>query len=112
MPLFLLVPESAYCSLPFVPHLQPVCRALPTYLSGVTLSTQCYNGACRIPLATSHPQLPGWTGNKPLLLVLNRVDMVSPADRLAWAAFFRAQGQPAIWTDAKLGSGVQKVSYG
>lgn len=66
-------------------------------------------GACRIPLATSHPQLPGWAGNKPLLLVLNRVDMVSPADQAAWAAYFRAQQQATYWTDAKSGAGVRKV---
>lgn len=63
----------------------------------------------RIPLATSHPQLPGWVGNKPLLLVLNRVDMVSAADQATWTAYFRDREQPVLWTDAKLGTGVKKV---
>lgn len=65
---------------------------------------------CRIPLATCHPQLQGWVGGKPLLLVLNRIDMVSPADQAAWGVYFRRQQQPTFWTDAKLGTGVRKVA--
>lgn len=61
-------------------------------------------------MATCHPQLQGWVGNKPLLLVLNRVDMVSDADQAAWAAHFRQRQQPTYWTDAKLGTGVRKVT--
>lgn len=61
-------------------------------------------------MATCHPQLQGWVGGKPLLLVLNRVDMVSDADQAAWAAYFRQRQQPTYWTDAKLGTGVRKVT--
>jgi ribosome biogenesis GTPase A len=61
-------------------------------------------------MATCHPQLQGWVSGKPLLLVLNRVDMVSAADQAAWAAYFRRQQQPTFWTDAKLGTGVRKVT--
>ena len=63
----------------------------------------------RIPLATAHPQLQGWLGGKPHLLLLNRMDMISDEDQKAWAAYFRARQQPAFWTDAKLGTGVRKV---
>ena len=61
-------------------------------------------------MATCHPQLQGWVGSKPLLLVLNRVDMVSDADQAAWGAYFRQRQQPTYWTDAKLGTGVRKVT--
>jgi hypothetical protein len=61
-------------------------------------------------MATCHPQLQGWVGGKPLLLVLNRVDMVSDADQAAWGAYFRQRQQPTYWTDAKLGTGVRKVT--
>ncbi len=62
-------------------------------------------------MATSHPQLPGWVGNKPHLLLLNRVDMVSEEDQAAWGAYFRAQQQPAFWTDSKLGTGVRQARH-
>ncbi len=64
---------------------------------------------CRIPLATSHPQLPVWVGNKPHLLLLNRVDMISEEDQAVWAAYFRSRNQTAYWTDGKQGTGVRKV---
>jgi len=47
----------------------------------------------RIPLATSHPRLQRWIGNKQHLLVINRVDMIPAPVRQAWTAWFRAQEQ-------------------
>ena len=35
----------------------------------------------RIPLATTHPDIPEWIGSKLRVLVLNRADMVSDAER-------------------------------
>ncbi|MEW5305956.1 MAG: hypothetical protein WDW36_008465 [Sanguina aurantia] len=42
----------------------------------------------RIPVSTCHPQLAEWLGSKPRLLVMNRTDMVSKADRIAWNKYF------------------------
>jgi ribosome biogenesis GTPase A len=63
----------------------------------------------RIPLATGHPRLRRWIGTKPHLLVLNRRDMVTPAARQAWDAWFRSQGQTPWWCDAKAGTGVKQL---
>ena len=38
------------------------------------------------PLSTMHPEIPGWIGNKPQILVVNRTDMVSDADMKRLAA--------------------------
>ncbi|URE28117.1 Myb-like DNA-binding domain [Musa troglodytarum] len=46
----------------------------------------------RIPMATSHPQMDSWLGTRKKILVLNREDMISAADRNAWATFFARQG--------------------
>ena len=50
-------------------------------------------------------QVPEWVGSKPRLLVINRSDAVSAADRRAWTAHFAAEGIRAYWTDGKLGAG-------
>ncbi|MEW5318685.1 MAG: hypothetical protein WDW38_009887 [Sanguina aurantia] len=50
----------------------------------------------RIPVSTCHPQLAEWLGSKPRLLVMNRTDMVSKADRIAWNKYFMdSSGQTA-----------------
>jgi ribosome biogenesis GTPase A len=63
----------------------------------------------RIPLATSHPRLQRWIGNKQHLLVINRVDMIPAPVRQAWTAWFRAQEQTCWWCDAKVGTGVKQL---
>ncbi len=64
----------------------------------------------RIPLATAHPQVPKWIGAKSKLLVLNRVDMISLPVRQSWAAWFRGQGELALFTNAKQGDGVAQIT--
>ncbi|KAK1266461.1 hypothetical protein QJS04_geneDACA009163 [Acorus gramineus] len=63
----------------------------------------------RIPLATSHPQMDAWLGNRKRILVLNREDMISTADRNAWASFFSHQGIKVIFANGKLGMGSVKL---
>ncbi|XP_039013850.1 DAR GTPase 3, chloroplastic isoform X2 [Hibiscus syriacus] len=46
----------------------------------------------RIPLSTTHPQMDLWLGNRKRILVLNREDMISSADRNAWGMYFSSQG--------------------
>ena len=63
----------------------------------------------RIPLATGHPHLNRWISGKQHLLVINRRDMVTPAAREAWEAWFKARSQRTVWCDAKAGTGVKQV---
>ncbi|OUL25130.1 ribosome biogenesis GTPase YlqF [Nostoc sp. RF31YmG] len=63
----------------------------------------------RIPLATHHPQIGEWVGNKTRLLVLNRVDMISPQVRSLWGDYFKRQGEVAYFTNAQHGQGVAAV---
>ena len=81
----------------------------------------------RIPMATSHPQvmlyicfmkskreeivtkcvlseqMDSWLGNRKKILVLNREDMISAADRNAWANFFSRQGIKVVFANGQLG---------
>lgn len=65
----------------------------------------------RIPLSTTHPEIPSWIGNKLRVLVLNRADMVSDAERSKWVAWFKRNGEEhVVLTDARSGKGVKRVA--
>ncbi|XP_044480943.1 DAR GTPase 3, chloroplastic-like isoform X1 [Mangifera indica] len=64
----------------------------------------------RIPLSTSHPQMDSWLGNRKKILVLNREDMISTADRNAWATYYAMQGTKVIFSNGQLGMGTMKLS--
>ncbi|KAJ8490727.1 hypothetical protein OPV22_012448 [Ensete ventricosum] len=63
----------------------------------------------RIPMATSHPQMDSWLGTRKRILVLNREDMISTADRNAWATFFARQGIKVVFSNGQLGMGTMKL---
>lgn len=50
-----------------------------------------------------HEQLDMWLGNRKRILVLNREDMISTADRNAWATFFAKQGIRVVFANGQLG---------
>lgn len=64
----------------------------------------------RIPLATHHPNLSRWIGEKARLLVINRVDMIPPELRNQWDAWLRDHGEIPYFTDAQRGLGVKTLS--
>lgn len=64
----------------------------------------------RIPLATLHPDLESWLGNKKRVLVVNRVDMITSEVRDRWQQWFKSQGQVAYYTDANQGKGVGQIA--
>ncbi|KAL4183309.1 hypothetical protein AMTRI_Chr11g154550 [Amborella trichopoda] len=63
----------------------------------------------RIPLATSHPQMDSLIGNRRKIIVLNREDMISTADRNAWAMYFARQGTKVVFANGQLGMGTMKL---
>lgn len=61
----------------------------------------------RIPASSRNPDLDDIAGNKPRLLILNRVDQADPGLTKAWAAYFRSMGYAVLETDSKSGRGTQ-----
>jgi len=88
-------------------HIAKAEKSLAENLAKVDLVIEVRDA--RIPLATGHPRLQRWIGNKQHLLVLNRRDMVPAPAREAWDAWFRAAGQTVWWCDAKAGTGVKQL---
>jgi ribosome biogenesis GTPase A len=64
----------------------------------------------RIPLATHHPQVPEWVGNKQRVLVINRMDMLPEKVLEMWREWFEAEGEKPYFTNAKSGNGVSQVA--
>ena len=50
----------------------------------------------RIPLSTHHPQTQEWVGSKTKVLVLNRVDMITPRDRPTLALLVPIAGRDSL----------------
>ncbi|MBE9068485.1 ribosome biogenesis GTPase YlqF [Leptolyngbya cf. ectocarpi LEGE 11479] len=88
-------------------HIAKAERSLKEQLKRVDVVLEVRDA--RIPLATHHPEVNDWIGDKARVLVLNRVDMISPEARQAWQAWFKAEGQTAYFTNAKQGTGVQNL---
>ena len=63
----------------------------------------------RIPLASHHPQVGEWIGEKPRVLILNRKDMIPEAIRQQWQNWFTAQGEEPYFSDAKKGNGIRQI---
>lgn len=60
----------------------------------------------RIPYSSRNPDIASICGNKPRLVILNRMDMADPAMTKRWSEYFKAQGLSVIQTDCKTKKGV------
>ena len=63
----------------------------------------------RIPLASHHPQIDSWIGEKPRITVLNRADMIPESTKQDWIKWFNSREQPAYFTNAKQGKGIKAI---
>ena len=89
-------------------HIAKAEKALQEQLKRVDVVLEVRDA--RIPLSTLHPSLEKWVGGNKRVLVLNRVDMITPAMRDRWQAWFKARGQTAYYTDASQGKGVGQIA--
>lgn len=64
---------------------------------------------CRIPLATAHPEVSNWVGNRPRVLAMNRADMVPDAARGVWREYLLSRGETPRFINAKQGKGVREL---
>ncbi len=61
----------------------------------------------RIPAASRNPDIDRLVGDKPRLVILNRVDLADPGATAKWRAWFKKKGLPVLETDSKSGKGIQ-----
>ena len=60
----------------------------------------------RIPISSRNPDIDAICGNKPRIVILNRMDLADPAATKRWTAYFREKGMAAVATDCKTKRGI------
>lgn len=60
----------------------------------------------RIPVSSRNPDIDAICGNKPRIIVLNRMDLADPNGTKKWSAYFKAKGMVVIATDCKSRKGI------
>lgn len=60
----------------------------------------------RIPASSRNPDIDAICGNKPRIVILNRMDLADPNATKRWAAYFREKGMAAVATDCKTRRGI------
>jgi len=60
----------------------------------------------RIPISSRNPDIDAICGNKPRIIVLNRMDLADNESTKRWMQFFRSKGIAAVATDCKTKKGI------
>ncbi|MBO5952617.1 MAG: ribosome biogenesis GTPase YlqF [Oscillospiraceae bacterium] len=62
----------------------------------------------RIPASSRNPDIDAICGNKPRIVILNRMDLADPNATARWAAYFRSRNMAAVATDCKTKRGISE----
>jgi len=87
-------------------HMTKTSRMIAEHLKYVDLAAEVIDA--RIPVSSRNPALDQMLGDKPRLIVCNRMDQADPEQTRRWCARFRSQGWSTLETDAKTGAGVRQ----
>jgi len=60
----------------------------------------------RIPISSRNPDIDSICGNKPRIIVLNRMDLADPDTTKRWLTYFRSKNIAAVATDCKSRKGI------
>lgn len=85
-------------------HIAQAERQLKEQLKRVDVVLEVLDA--RVPLASHHPQVPQWIGDKPKVLVLNRMDTIPETLHSDWRQWFKLRGETPYLTDASQGKGI------
>ena len=60
----------------------------------------------RIPISSRNPDIDAICGNKPRIIVMNRMDLADDNATKSWMQYFRSKGYAAVATDCKTKKGI------
>jgi len=60
----------------------------------------------RIPMSSRNPDIDTLCGNKPRIIILNRMDLADPEATKRWSDYFRGKGMAVVVTDCKSRKGI------
>ena len=64
----------------------------------------------RIPVSSRNPDIDSICGNKPRMVILNRLDLADPDATARWVAYFKKKGITAVPTDCKSRKGISSFT--
>ena len=64
----------------------------------------------RIPISSRNPDIDNICGNKPRMVILNRLDLADPDATARWTSYFKKKGIAAVATDCKSRKGIAKFT--
>jgi ribosome biogenesis GTPase A len=67
-------------------HIAKAERELVDYLKRVDVVIEVRDA--RIPLSTTHPKVPQWVENRPLIVVITRLDQISSQALVDWKKYY------------------------
>ena len=88
----------------FPGHMTKAQRMIEENLSMVDAVCEILDA--RIPYSSRNPDIDRLAGDKPRLVILNRVDLAEPQMTARWRKYFESRGLAILETDAKSGKGV------
>ena len=62
----------------------------------------------RIPMASRNPDIDTICGNKPRMVILNRIDLADPDATARWSDYFKSKGYCVLMTDCKSRKGIDR----
>ena len=64
----------------------------------------------RIPVSSRNPDIDAICGNKPRIIVLNRMDLADPEGTKIWTDYFKSKGMAVVVTDCKTRKGINSFT--
>lgn len=89
-------------------HMTKTRRQMEADIKLVDLAAELVDA--RIPASSRNPDIDALVGDRPRMIILNRVDQADPEGTAAWSAYFRARDFAVLETDAKTGRGVGRFA--
>lgn len=62
----------------------------------------------RIPISSRNPDIDAICGNKPRIIILNRIDLADSDSTAKWSEYFRRKGWAVVRTDCKSRKGIDR----
>ena len=89
-------------------HMTKTRRQMQEHLKNIDIVCEVVDA--RIPQVSRNPDMDQIAGDKPRMIILNRIDLADPNMTKKWAAWYRAKGYAVIETDSQHGTGTNAFS--
>ena len=89
-------------------HMTKTRRQMQEHLKNIDIVCEVVDA--RIPQVSRNPDMDQIAGEKPRMIILNRIDLADPEMTKKWAAWYRAKGYAVIETDSQHGAGTNAFS--